>query len=69
MAPELRTPNRSPASPSTNNRPPDAPNLFIIGAVPRAPHAPADVEAGILQEQLSLAIAKEAQEILGDPAA
>jgi predicted Zn-dependent peptidase len=31
------------------------PNLFIIGAVPRAPHAPAEAEAGILQELQRLA--------------
>ncbi len=31
------------------------PNLFLIGAIPRAPHTPAEVEAGILQEVRRLA--------------
>jgi predicted Zn-dependent peptidase len=31
------------------------PNLFLIGAVPRAPHTPAEVETGILQEVHRLA--------------
>jgi len=31
------------------------PNLFVIGAIPRAPHAPAEVEAGILLELRRLA--------------
>ena len=26
------------------------PNLFVVGAVPRAPHTPSEIEAGILQE-------------------